>query len=106
LNLLLQFKQIPRTNEILAETIAPGYLVTRLRRTDGKLGADQTRLIPILYIALLVVAGAAAVVYGVATAFTGAGSILTGKLLQTTGNSDSAGSVIVQYCENQTSTSG
>ena len=80
--------------------------MTRLQKTDGKLGADRTRLIPILYIALLVVAGAAAVVYGVATAFTGAGSILTGKLLQTTGNSDSAGSVIVQYCENQTSTSG
>ena len=80
--------------------------MTRLQKTDGKLCADRTRLIPILYIALLVVAGAAAVVYGVATAFTGTGSILTGKLLQTTTNSDSAGSVIVQYCENQTSTSG
>ena len=80
--------------------------MTRLQKTDGKLCADRTRLIPILYIALLVVAGAAAVVYGVATAFTDGGSILTGKLLQTTTNSDSAGSVIVQYCENQTSTSG
>ena len=102
--LTFRFKQIPRTNEILAESIVIGYLVTRLQRTNGIVGDGGPRLIPILFIALLVATGAAAVVYGVATV--PIGSIFTGKLLQTTNNSDIVGSPRTQFCENQTSTTG
>lgn len=77
-----------------------------LQKTSRAIGADRTHLIPILYIALLVVAGAAAVAYGVATAYPGIGPVFTGKLLQTTSNSNISGSVIVQNCENKTSTTG
>jgi len=77
-----------------------------LQKTNGTIGADRTHLTPILYIALLVVAGAAAVAYGVATAYPSTGPIFTGKLLQTTSNSDISGSVMVQNCENKTSTTG
>lgn len=82
------------------------YLVTRLQTTNGIVGAHGPRLIPTLFIALLIVTGAAAVVYGIATAFTSAGSILTEKLLQTTNNGDTAGSPVTQSCENRTSTTG
>jgi hypothetical protein len=59
-----------------------------------------------LFIALLVATGTVAVVYGIATAATGSGSFSTGKLLQTTNNSGTAGSPTTQFCENQTSTTG
>jgi predicted Kef-type K+ transport protein len=79
--------------------------MTRLLRTNEMVGAGGPRLIPILFIALLVATGAVAVVYGVATA-AGPGSFFTGKLLQTTNNNDTAGSPTTQFCENQTSTTG
>jgi hypothetical protein len=82
-----------------------GYLVTRLQRASGIVGASGPSLIPIVFIALLVATGAAAVVYGVATA-AGPGSFFMGKLLQTTNNGDAAGSPMTQVCENQTSTTG
>ena len=77
-----------------------------LQRTNGRIGADIPHLIPILYIALLVVAGAAPVAYGVATAYPSTGPIFTGKLLQTTSNSTISGPVIVQNYQNKTSPTG
>jgi hypothetical protein len=77
-----------------------------LQKTNGTIGADRTHPTPILYIALLVVAGAAAVAYGVASAYPSFGPILMGKLLQTTSNSTISGPVIVQNCQNKTSPTG
>ena len=73
-------------------------------RTSGK-----ARLVPLLYITILVVAGATAILYGIATSSLGFPSNIpaqNGQIFQTTGTSTNLQTGVHGLCGNQTGTHG